>query len=164
VLYAANVAEEELTGEDTAHTAAVRKKSREEGAAMIKISGKVEEEISRLEPDERAEFLKAMNLAESGLDQLAREGYKLLHLITFFTVGEKENRAWTVEKGSSAPQAAGKIHSDFEKGFIRAEVIGYGDFIRCRGEQGAREKGKFRLEGKEYIVQDGDIMHFRFSV
>ena len=164
ILYAANVAEEELGKPETAHTASVRKKAESEGAAMIVISGKVEEDISKLEASERGEFLKAMNLKESGLDQLVREGHKLLHLITFFTVGETENRAWTVEKAASAPQAAGVIHSDFEKGFIRAEVVAYDDFVKYRGEQGAKEKGRFRLEGKEYIVQDGDIMHFRFSV
>jgi len=164
VLYLANIAEEDLGKPDNHFTAEVRKKSKEEGSAMIAISGKVEEDISRLEPGEREEFLKAMNLTESGLDQLAREGHGLLGLITFFTVGETENRAWTVEKNATAPRAAGKIHSDFEKGFIRAEVVAYDDFIRYRGEQGAREQGKFRLEGKEYRVQDGDIMHFRFSV
>ncbi len=164
VLYAANVAEEEIGQPDSAFTSAVRKHAAEENAAMITISGKVEEDISRLEAEEREEFLKAMNMEESGLDQLAREGHKLLKLITFFTVGETENLAWNVEKGSTAPQAAGKIHSDFEKGFIRAEVIAYDDFIQLKGEQGAKEKGKFRLEGKEYIVQDGDVMHFRFSV
>lgn len=164
VLYAANIAEEELGKPDNAHAVLVRKKAKEEGSAMITISGRVEEEISKLEPGEREDFLKAMNMKESGLDQLAREGHKLLNLIAFFTVGETENRAWNVEKGSTAPQAAGKIHSDFERGFIRAEVVGYEDFVRYRGEQGAKEKGKFRLEGKEYIVQDGDIMHFRFSV
>ena len=144
--------------------AAVRKKAYEDGSAMIVVSGKVEEDISRLEPEERGDFLKAMNMRESGLDQLAREGHKLLSLATFFTVGETENRAWTVEKNASAPQAAGKIHSDFEKGFIRAEVISYEDFVKYGGEQGAKEKGRFRLEGKEYTVQDGDVMHFRFSV
>ncbi len=164
ILYAANVAEEELGKPESAHTASVRKKAESEGAAMIVISGKVEEDISKLEAGEREEFLKAMNLKESGLDQLVREGHKLLHLITFFTAGETENRAWTVEKGATAPQAAGKIHSDFEKGFIRAEVIAYDDFVKYRGEQGAKEKGRFRLEGKEYVVQDGDILHFRFSV
>ena len=163
VLYAANVAEEEL-GKETPHTASVRRRAAEEGSAVIVISGKVEEEISKLELEERKEFLKAMNLEESGLDQLVREGYKLLRLITFFTVGETENRAWTVRLGSTGPQAAGKIHSDFEKGYIRAEVIGYDDFLLYRGEQGAKEKGKFRLEGKEYVVKDGDVMHFRFSV
>ena len=164
VLYVANVAEEELGKPDTPHTEAVRKKAVEEGSAMIVISGKVEEDISKLELSEREEFLKAMNLKESGLDQLVREGHKLLSLINFFTVGETENRAWTVEKGASAPRAAGKIHSDFEKGFIRAEVVSFEDFVKYRGEQGAKEKGRFRLEGKEYVVQDGDIMHFRFSV
>ncbi len=164
ILYAANVAEEELGKPETAHTTSVRKKAESEDAAMIVISGKVEEDISKLEAGEREEFLKAMNLSESGLERLAREGHKLLALITFFTVGETENRAWTVEKGASAPRAAGKIHSDFEKGFIRAEVIAYDDFVKYRGEQGAKEKGRFRLEGKEYIVQDGDVMHFRFSV
>lgn len=164
ILYVANVAENELGKPDSPAVAAVRKRAKEENSAMIIISGKVEEEISKLESEERTEFLKAMNLTESGLDQLAREGYKLLGLVTFFTVGETENKAWTTEKDSTAPQAAGKIHSDFEKGFIRAEVIGYGDFIQYKGEQGAKEKGRFRLEGKEYLVQDGDVMHFRFSV
>lgn len=164
ILYVANVAEEDLGKDDNAHVAVVRKHAAKEGSAVIKISGKIEEEISKLEPDERAEFLKELHLSESGLDQLVREGHTLLSLITFFTVGETENRAWTVKKDSTAPQAAGKIHSDFEKGFIRAEVIGYDDFVKYKGEQGAKEQGKFRLEGKEYIVQDGDVMHFRFSV
>ena len=164
ILYVANIAEEEIGQPDNPHTAVVRKKAAEEGSAMIAISGKVEEEISRLEAEERAEFLKAMNMDESGLDQLAREGHKLLKLITFFTVGDTENRAWTAEADARAPQAAGKIHSDFEKGFIRAEVVSYEDFVKYKGEQGAREQGKFRLEGKEYLVKDGDIMHFRFSV
>ncbi len=164
MLYAANVSESELGQSDSASVIKVRERAKKEGSSVIKISGKVEEDISRLEPAEREEFLKAMNMEESGLDQLAREGYKTLNLITFFTVGETENRAWTLEKGSTAPQAAGKIHSDFEKGFIRAEVISYEDFLAYQGEQGAKEKGRFRLEGKEYIVQDGDVMHFRFSV
>ena len=164
ILYVANIAEEELGKPDNAPVAALRKKAAEEGSAIIAISGKVEEEISRLEPGEREEFLKAMSMKESGLDQLVREGYRLLDLVTFFTVGPTENRAWTVARGSSAPEAAGKIHSDFEKGFIRAEVVGYEDFLKYRGEQGARENGKFRLEGKDYMVRDGDILHFRFSV
>lgn len=164
VLYAANIAEEELGKPESAHVRAVRARAAGEGSRVIVISGRVEEEISKLDLSEREEFLKAMNLAESGLDQLVREGHALLGLQTFFTVGETENRAWTVERGARAPQAAGKIHSDFEKGFIRAEVIAYRDFVECRGEQGAREKGRFRLEGKEYVVQDGDVMHFRFSV
>ncbi len=164
ILYVANVAEEDLGKPDNAHVQAVRKHAAAEGSAMITISGKIEEEISRLEGDERDEFLKAMSLEESGLDRLAREGHKLLALQTFFTVGETENRAWTFEKGNTAPQAAGKIHSDFEKGFIRAEVMAYDDFVKLGGEQKMKEAGKFRLEGKEYVVQDGDIMHFRFSV
>lgn len=164
ILYAANVAEEELGKPDSGIVTSLRKKAESEGSSMITISGKVEEDISKLDLSERDDYLKAMNLSESGLDQLVREGYHLLNLITFFTVGPSENRAWTVEKGSVAPQAAGKIHSDFEKGFIRAEVISYDDFVQLRGEHGAKEKGKFRLEGKEYIVQDGDVMHFRFSV
>ncbi len=164
ILYAANVAEEDLGKPDGPHVAAVRQRAADEGAAMITISGKVEEDISKLEPEEREEFLKAMGLKESGLDQLVREGYKLLNLITYFTVGETENRAWTVAKNSTGPQAAGVIHSDFEKGYIRAEVIAYEDFLKYKGEQGAKEQGRFRLEGKEYIVQDGDVMHFRFSV
>ena len=163
-LYVANIAESEISKPDSAHTAVVRKLAEAEGFQMIKLSGRIEEEISRLEPTDRAEYLAAMGMEESGLDQLARAGHALLKLQTFFTVGETENRAWTVEAGSTAPRAAGKIHSDFEKGFIRAEVISYGDFLQYRGEQGAREKGRLRLEGKEYIVQDGDIMHFRFSV
>lgn len=164
ILYAANVSEGELAGPENSHTQALRAKSQAEGSAFIKICGKIEEEISKLDEVEREEFLRAMELKESGLDQLAREGHKLLNLITFFTVGEKENRAWTVRAGSTAPQAAGKIHSDFEKGFIRAEVIGYDDFVALGGEQGAKQHGKFRLEGKEYLVKDGDIVHFRFSV
>lgn len=164
ILYAANVAEGELGKPDSKYVAVVREHAKREGSAMIVISGKIEEEISKLEPQERAEFLAAMNLKESGLDQLAREGHKLLGLIAFFTVGETENRAWTVEKNATAPQAAGKIHSDFEKGFIRAEVVSYADFVQFKGEQGARQNGRFRLEGKEYLVQDGDIMHFRFGV
>lgn len=164
ILYAANVAESELGKPDSAHVAAVRKHAAAEGSGVVVISGKIEEDISKLEPAERDEFLKAMNLEESGLDRLAHEGHRLLGLQAFFTVGEIENRAWTVERGATAPRAAGKIHSDFEKGFIRAEVVAYDDFVKYKGEQGAREAGRFRLEGKEYIVQDGDIMHFRFSV
>lgn len=164
VLYAANVSEEDASGPNGPLAESVRRYAEAEGSAFIKISGKVEEDISRLEPLERGEFLQAMGLQEPGLDRLVREAYRLLGLITFFTVGETENRAWTLSRGSTAPQAAGKIHSDFEKGFIRAEVVGYEDFIRYQGEQVAKEAGRFRLEGKEYLVQDGDILHFRFSV
>jgi len=127
------------------------------------ISAKIEAEFAGLAPEERAEFLKEMGLAEAGLNRLIREGYRLLGLITYFTVGPKEARAWTVVRGTKAPQAAGVIHTDFEKGFIRAETIAYDDFVTLNGEVGAKEAGKMRLEGKEYVVKDGDVMHFRFA-
>jgi ribosome-binding ATPase YchF (GTP1/OBG family) len=131
---------------------------------MVVICGRLEAEISEQEGEEKQDFLAAMGLGESGLDRLRRSGYELLGLITFFTAGKKEVRAWTITRGAKAPQAAGVIHSDFEKGFIRAEVIAYSDYIAAGGEAGAREKGLMRLEGKEYAVQDGDVMHFRFNV
>lgn len=131
---------------------------------MVVISGKVESEISELPREERADYLEAVGLQQSGLDRLTLAGYELLNLITYFTVGPKEARAWTIERGTRAPQGAGKIHTDFEKGFIRAEVIGYEDYVTCRGEVGAREKGKLRVEGKDYVLQDGDVVHFRFNV
>lgn len=138
--------------------------AKELGADIVVISGKVEDELSRLQPDEREEFLKELGLAESGLAKLARASYKLLNLLTFFTVGPKETHAWECIIGSTAPQAAGKIHSDFEKGFIRAEVISYNDYVAYKGEQGAKEKGALRVEGKQYLMQDGDVVHFRFNV
>jgi hypothetical protein len=128
------------------------------------VSSKIESELSELPAEERGEFLSSLGLEEPGLHTLIREGYRLLGLQTYFTAGEKEVRAWTVRKGATAPQAAGVIHTDFEKGFIRAEVITYDDYIRLNGEAGAKEAGKMRLEGKDYIVQDGDVMHFRFNV
>jgi len=128
------------------------------------ICGRIEAEISELDGDEKHEFLAGMGLEESGLDRLIRCGYELLGLITYFTAGKKEVRAWTIPVGTKAPQAAGVIHSDFEKGFIRAEVIAFADFIAAGGEAGAKEKGLMRLEGKEYVVNDGDVMHFRFNV
>jgi GTP-binding protein YchF len=131
---------------------------------VVVVSARIEAEISTLEPSEKQEFLDSVGLKESGLAQIIRTGYSLLNLLTFFTVGPKEARAWTVYRHSTAPQAAGAIHTDFEKGFIRAETIAYNDFVACKGEQGAKEAGKLRLEGKEYIVQDGDIFHFRFNV
>jgi ribosome-binding ATPase YchF (GTP1/OBG family) len=131
---------------------------------MVTICGKIESEIAELDGDEKLEFLHDMGLAESGLDRMIHAGYKLLGLITYFTAGEKEVRAWTVPDGALAPQAAGVIHTDFEKGFIRAEVIAYDDFINSGGEAGAKEKGLLRLEGKDYRVVDGDVMHFRFNV
>lgn len=136
----------------------------EHDSEVVVISGKVESEIAELAAEERGDYLQSLGLQSSGLDRLAVAGYKLLGLITYFTAGPKETRAWTITRGTLAPQAAGKIHSDFERGFIRAEVIGYADYIACKGEVGAREKGKLRTEGKEYVVQDGDVMHFRFNV
>jgi GTP-binding protein YchF len=163
VLYAANVAEDDLGG---AHpfVAQVRAIAETEGARVVVICGKLEAEISELENDEKQAFLQDMGLEEPGLDRLIRSGYELLGLITYFTAGVKEVRAWTIVNGTKAPGAAGVIHSDFEKGFIRAEVIAFNDYIACNGESGAKEKGLMRLEGKEYLVKDGDVMHFRFNV
>jgi GTP-binding protein YchF len=163
VLYVANVAEDDLEGNHP-FVAQVREIAIRESARMVTICGRIEAEISELEGEEKSEFLAGMGLSESGLDRLIRSGYELLGLITYFTAGVKEVRAWTIPLGAKAPQAAGVIHSDFEKGFIRAEVIAYGDFIAAGGEAGAKEKGLMRLEGKEYVVRDGDVMHFRFNV
>jgi ribosome-binding ATPase YchF (GTP1/OBG family) len=129
----------------------------------VTISARIEEEVAQLPAEERKDFLDSLGLEEPGLNRLIRTGYDLLGLITFFTAGPKEARAWTVTKGSRAPQAAGVIHTDFEQGFIRAETIAYGDYVAGKGEAGARDAGKFRLEGKEYVVADGDVMHFRFN-
>ena len=164
-LYVANVSEQDLNNKKSPFLQVVRDIAQAEGAPVVPICGAIEAQIAALESaQERVEFLSAVGLEEPGLNRLIRAGYDLLGLITFFTVGPKENRAWTVRKGASAPEAAGKIHSDMERGFIRAEVIAYADFIACGSESAAREKGKLRLEGKEYVVQDGDLMHFRFSV
>jgi len=163
VLYVANVAEDDLEGKHP-FVAQVREIAAAEGAGVVVICGKIEAEISELDGDEKQAFLEEMGLQESGLDRLIRAGYDLLGLITYFTAGVKEVRAWTITKGTKAPQAAGVIHTDFEKGFIRAEVIGFDDYIACNGESGAKEKGLMRLEGKEYVVKDGDVMHFRFNV
>ena len=162
VLYVCNVDEAAAaTGND--HSRAVERRAAEEGAAAVTISAKIESEIAVLPRDEREMFLSEIGLKEPGLDRLIRAGYGLLHLVTFFTVGPKETRAWTVTKGSRAPQAAGVIHSDFEHGFIRAETIAFDDYIKGGGEAGARDIGKLRLEGKEYVVADGDVLHFRFA-
>lgn len=142
----------------------VREYAAKEGAPVVVICAAMEAEIAELADEDKAVFLADMGLEEPGLNRLIRATYSLLGLETYFTAGVKEVRAWTVRKGSTAPQAAGVIHTDFERGFIRAEVIGYDDFIACKGEQGAKESGKMRLEGKEYIVKDGDVMHFRFNV
>lgn len=162
ILYVCNV-EEENAANGNAHSEAVAKMAATQGAGAVVISAKIEEEISQLEADEAEMFLGEMGLEEAGLDRLIRAGYELLHLETYFTVGPKEARAWTIPHGTGAPQAAGVIHGDFEKGFIRAETIAYDDFIICKGEAGAKEAGKMRAEGKSYIVQDGDVMHFLFS-
>jgi ribosome-binding ATPase len=127
------------------------------------ISARIEEEVAQLDAAERADFLKSIGLEEPGLNRLIRTGYALLGLVTFFTAGPKEARAWTITKGARAPQAAGVIHTDFEKGFIRAETIAYDDYVTLNGEAGARDAGRMRLEGKEYVVADGDVMHFRFN-
>jgi len=163
VLYVANVKEDDLAGEHP-FVARLREHAEAEGAELVLICGKIEAEISELDDDEKEMFLSELGLAESGLDRMIHAGYRLLGLITFFTAGVKEVRAWTVPNGSRAPQAAGTIHTDFEKGFIRAEVIAFNDFIACKGEAGAKEKGLMRLEGKDYQVVDGDVMHFRFNV
>jgi GTP-binding protein YchF len=135
-----------------------------QGAQVVPVCAAMEAEIAQLDDDEKQEFLADMGLAEPGLDRVIRAGYRLLGLQTFFTAGEKEVRAWTVKAGATAPQAAGRIHTDFEKGFIRAEVIAYDDFIAHKGEQGAKDAGKWRLEGKDYVMQEGDVVHFRFNV
>jgi GTP-binding protein YchF len=162
VLYACNVEEASAaTGNDFSRR--VEERAKQEGAVAVVISAKIESEIATLPPEERADYLEAVGLKETGLDRLIRAGYGLLHLVTYFTVGPKETRAWTITQGTKGPQAAGVIHTDFEKGFIRAETIGYDDYIATGGEAGARDAGKMRLEGKEYVVADGDVMHFRFA-
>ena len=162
VLYVCNV-EEASAASGNGYARQVEASAAAEGAAAIVISAKIEAEIAVLARNERNEYLAAVGLKEAGLDRLIRAGYALLHLVTFFTAGPKETRAWTVTSGTKAPQAAGVIHTDFERGFIRAETIAYDDYVACGGEAGARDAGKMRLEGKDYVVQDGDVMHFRFS-
>lgn len=161
-MYIANVAEDGF--ENNPHLDAVKKLAAEENAIVVPLCNQIEAEISLLEDEDRAEFLEAMGMEEPGLNVVIRAGYKLLGLQTYFTAGVQEVRAWTVKVGATAPQAAGVIHTDFEKGFIRAECIAYDDFIQYNGENGAKEAGKWRLEGKTYIVQDGDVLHFRFNV
>lgn len=162
ILFVCNV-EEGNAAEGNAMSKAVAEMAAKEGAGAVVISAQIEEEISQLEPEEAEMFLTEMGLEEAGLDRLIRAGYELLHLETYFTVGPKEARAWTIKSGTSAPQAAGVIHGDFEKGFIRAETIAYDDFITCKGESGAKEAGKMRAEGKSYTVKDGDVLHFLFN-
>ncbi|MBV9566571.1 MAG: redox-regulated ATPase YchF [Hyphomicrobiales bacterium] len=162
VLYVCNV-EESAADKGNAYSALVLERAAQEGALAVVVSAKIESEIALLPPDEQAEYLAAVGLTEPGLNRVIRAGYALLSLVTFFTAGPKEARAWTVTEGAKAPQAAGVIHTDFEKGFIRAETIAYGDYVALKGEAGARDAGKLRLEGKEYVVADGDVLHFRFA-
>jgi ribosome-binding ATPase len=162
VLYIANVAEDGF--EDNPLLDAVRALAEEQGAEVVPICNKIEAEIAELDDDEKADFLEALGIEEPGLNRVIRAGYRLLGLHHYFTAGPKEARAWTIPIGTRAPQAAAVIHTDFEKGFIRAEVIGYDDYVACGGEQGAKDAGKWRLEGKDYVVQDGDVILFRFNV
>jgi GTP-binding protein YchF len=162
VMYIANVSEAGF--ENNPHLEAVREKAASETACVVPVCAGIEAEIAQLDPADRKEFLADLGYEESGLDQVIRAGYGLLDLLTFFTAGPREVRAWTVRAGSTAPRAAGRIHTDFERGFIRAEVTSYDDFVSLGGEQGAKEAGKLRLEGKSYIVVEGDVMHFRFNV
>jgi hypothetical protein len=164
VLYIANVDESQLAAPEDGAVAEVRALAAEEGAGCVVIAGKVEAELSELPPGERAEFLHGLGLEEPGLHRLVRAGYKLLGLSTFFTVGPDECRAWTIHEGTSAPRAAGTIHTDFERGFIKADVQRWDELVRLGSEAAVKEKGLLRIEGKEYLVQDGDVIHFRFNV
>jgi ribosome-binding ATPase YchF (GTP1/OBG family) len=162
VLYVCNVAEgDAATGNE--HTRRVEEMAKQQGASSVVISAAIEAELAQLPDGEAAEYMEAMGLKEPGLDRLIRAGYDLLHLITYFTAGPKETRAWTITKGTKAPGAAGVIHTDFERGFIRAQTIAYDDYVRLGGEVPAKEAGKARDEGKEYVVQDGDVMLFKFN-
>ena len=165
MIYAANVEEDALSGvENNALVAQVRQAAQKEGAEVVVVSAKVEEELAQLEDEERTMFLNELGLESAGLDRLVEASYRLLGLISYLTAGPKEVRAWTIEKGTKAPQAAGKIHSDFEKGFIRAEIVTYEDLVACGSIAAAREKGLYRSEGTEYVIQDGDVVLFRFNV
>lgn len=161
-MYIANVDEDGFENNDKLKQ--VQDRAATEGAEVIVICAKIESEIAELDDEEKADFLAELGMEEPGLDRVIRQGYQLLGLQTYFTAGVKEVRAWTIKKGATAPQAAGVIHTDFEKGFIRAEITGYDDYVNNNGEQGAKEAGKWRLEGKDYIVADGDVIHFRFNV
>ena len=162
IMYIANVAEDGF--ENNPFIDQVRAHAEKEGAVVVPVCAAIEAEIAQLDDEDKADFLNELGLEEPGLDRVIRAGYELLGLQTYFTAGVKEVRAWTVRVGATAPQAAGVIHTDFEKGFIRAEVIAYDDFIACNGEQGAKEAGKWRLEGKDYVMHEGDVVHFRFNV
>ncbi|HJR14696.1 MAG TPA: redox-regulated ATPase YchF [Rhodanobacteraceae bacterium] len=162
LMYVANVREDGF--ENNPHLDAVRQRAEAEGAVVVPVCAAIEEELAQLDECDRGEFLASMGLHEPGLDRVVRAAYTLLGLQTYFTAGEKEVRAWTVKRGATAPQAAGVIHTDFEKGFIRAETVSFDDYVKYRGEAGARDAGRLRLEGKEYRVQEGDVLHFRFNV
>jgi GTP-binding protein YchF len=166
VLYAANVADAELSGEEGPHLRALREAVKKSGerAEVVPFSAKIEAELAELPPEDRADFLSSLGLESAGLDRLIQAGYKLLGLETYFTAGEQEVRAWTIHRGDTAPKAAAVIHTDFERGFIRAETVSYDSFVGNDGWKGAREKGVVRSEGKEYVVQDGDVLLFRFNV
>jgi GTP-binding protein YchF len=164
ILYIANMGEDDLAEGGNALSAKVEAFAAEEGALTISLAARLEEELAGLEEEERAEFLQTLGLTESGLDKLVRAAYDLLHLISFLTAGEMESRAWTIRRGTRAPQAAGKIHSDIERGFIRAEIVSYDDLVASGSYAAAKEKGLVRLEGKDYIMQDGDVTNFRFNV
>ena len=164
VIFAANVNEDELAGEDNDYVKAVREYAADVDAKVFVVCAQIEQEISELDDDEKKEFLEDLGLEESGLEKLISASYSLLGLISFLTSGEDETRAWTIKEGTKAPQAAGKIHTDFERGFIKAEVVNYQDLLDCGSYAGAREKGLVRMEGKEYVVQDGDVILFRFNV
>jgi len=162
ILFVANVAEDGF--ENNPYLDAVTEIAKQENAEVVAVSAEMEAEMSSLDEDELTMFLDDLGLEEPGLNRVINAGYQLLHLQTFFTAGEKEVRAWTVRAGATAPNGAGRIHTDFERGFIRAEVVGYDDYISCNGESGAKDAGKWRLEGKDYIMQEGDVVHFRFNV
>ena len=163
MMYVLNV-EEASAAHGNAHSARAEEYARARGLLVVVISAAIEAEVAQLPPEEQTEFLASLGLAETGLARVVRAGYQLLDLVTFFTVGPKEARAWTVRREARAPEAAGAIHTDFEKGFIRAETIAYDDYVMLNGEAGARDAGKLRLEGKDYAVKDGDVFHFRFNV
>tara|TARA_B100000686_G_C16749916_1_gene951829 strand:- start:1453 stop:2109 length:657 start_codon:yes stop_codon:yes gene_type:complete len=163
VLYVCNVSEKDAANGNK-HSKLIQDIANEEDAISIIISAKIESEISQLQPEEKNEYLSELGLKQSGLEQVIQSGYKLLNLITYFTSGIQESRAWTVPKGSNAPRAAREIHTDFEKGFIRAEVVSYEDYVNLGGEKKSKEAGKMRVEGKDYLVEDGDVIYFRFNI
>ena len=164
ILYVANVAEDEVGKDDNQYVKLVKEHAKKENSEVVVLSAKLEEELSSLEGEDKAEMLEAMGIEESGLDKVIKKSYSLLGLISFLTAGKKETRAWTIKKGTKAPQAAGKIHTDFERGFIKAEVVSYDDLVRSGSEAKAKELGLIRLEGKDYIMQDGDVVEFKFNV